>query len=90
MEEATPPSYHDATINSYPAHVIKTEPVGYFDGESSYATISSIIPGGLRLDKEKKFVKRLIIDFESFSCCPWDRVGLDPDCKNYVPEKLRV
>ena len=90
MEEASPPTYHDATINFYPAHVIKTEPVGYFDGESSEAAISSITTGGLRLDKGKKIGNRLIIDFEKVSCCPWERVGLDPDCKNYIPEELRV
>lgn len=90
MEEIHPPSYNDATQKHVNFTLNQVQPTGYsFEGETSRNDSSSVTPGGLRLDKGKKIGDRLIIDFEKASCCPWELVGLDPDCKNYIPEELR-
>jgi hypothetical protein len=89
MEPSAPPSYHDCN----PPGVTIKQPTGYIEqGDSGYVLDSSISrsPGGLRLDKAKRIGDRLVIDFEKHACCPLTTVGLDPDCKNYVPEELRI
>ena len=87
--EPPPPSYHEAfdVSKQYPPPLID-QPHGY--GETSQVGVSSVTPGGLRLDKAKRIGDRLVIDFEKVSCCPWETTGLDPNCKDYVPEELRL
>ena len=97
-----PPTY-DAAINygttvnnlnvteELPCDVTVKEPTGYIQhGEPSSAPMTSITAGGLRLDKAIRIGDRLIIDFEKIACCPWQTVGLDKDCRNYIPEELRL
>ena len=92
MEPSAPPSYNDAANHYYnPSVVAIQQPIGYAQhNERNDHALSSITPGGLRLDKAKRIGDRLIIDFEKYSCCPFEVTGLDPDCKNYVPDELRA
>ena len=89
-----PPPAYDTVLGNHisypPPEVMIKQPYGYGEPGEASCVESSITPGGLRLDKAKRIGDRLIIDFEKNSCCPWETTGLDPDCKNYVPEELRV
>ena len=88
MEPSAPPSYNDAAhYHNRLGVTVSLQPTGYVEQSD---VVSSITPGGLRLDKAKKIGNRLVIDFEKHACCPFTTTGLDPDCKNYVPEELRI
>ena len=91
-EVVTNIQYHnpDPNIQYHNPGVTIKQPFGYTGQGESSAVVSSVTAGGFRLDKAKKIGNRLVIDFEKTSCCPWETTGLDPDCKNYVPEELRI
>ena len=59
------------------------QPLGYDDPSKA-----SISPGGLRLDKAVRIGNRLVLDFEKHACLPCNVVGLDQDCKYYIPHEL--
>ena len=86
---SAPPPYHDACDSQQfgVPDVTFKQPTGY-SNKVAPGGHSSITAGGLRLDKAVRNGDRIIIDFEKVGCCPWDTVGLDPDCKNYVPQEL--
>ena len=93
QEPSAPPPYE--TAHTYHSDfdspkVMFQQPINYMGPGEYSGEHSSITPGGLRLDKAKRIGNRLIIDFEKVSCCPGQVTGLDPDCRNCVPEELRV
>ena len=93
QEPSAPPPYE--TAHTYHSDyespkVMFQQPMNYMGPGEYSGEQSSITPGGLRLDKAKRIGNRLIIDFEKVSCCPGQVTGLDPDCRNCVPEELRV
>lgn len=90
MGSNAPPPYHEAKDYDTTPTVTVSQPQGYSGEGSDISSINEFPARGTGLsDKCKRIGDRLIIDFEKISCCPWETVGLDHDCRNNVPGALR-